>query len=65
MLGSTEGERMYGLFEDLYDGTPWLGVNVMSNLRTITASKAAARPLENCNTIWEIVHHMILSLIHI
>lgn len=59
MVRSTEGERMYGLFEDLYAGTPWLGVNIMSNLRTITASKAAARPLENCNTIWEIVHHMI------
>lgn len=60
MRGSVEGKRMYGLFEDLYDGEPWLGVNMMSNLSKISASQAAARPLENCNTIWEITQHMIL-----
>lgn len=59
MKGSAEGLRIYSLFEDLYQGDPWIGVNIIPNLNAITASQAAARPLENCNTIWEIVNHMI------
>lgn len=56
---SAEGMRMSSLFEDLYNQEPWLDVTIVSKLNSLTASKAAARPLDNCNTIWEIVNHMI------
>lgn len=60
MEGSTEGMRIYSLFEDMYDGEPWLGVSIVPSLSGLTADQAAARPFDNCNTIWEIVNHMIL-----
>lgn len=54
-----EKERLVSLFENLYDGYPWLGVNIKSTLKGITAQKASTRYLANCNSIWEIVNHLI------
>jgi uncharacterized damage-inducible protein DinB len=55
----TESERISDLFEKLYNGEPWIDVNMVSTLNNITADQAAKSVLPNCNSIWEIVHHLI------
>src|SRR5690606_42165027 len=51
-----ENARMIKLFTDLYDGDPWLGVNWMDTLKTISAEKTCTRIAEDRYTIWEIVN---------
>ncbi len=53
-----ESLRLRSLFEKLYDGDPWIDISLVSVLKNITAKQAAARPLPNCNSIWEIVCHL-------
>jgi uncharacterized damage-inducible protein DinB len=36
----------------------WAANAVLENLRDVSASEAAARPLDNAHSIWEIVLHM-------
>lgn len=55
----TEAARIRSLFEKLYDGHPWLDVNILSTLSKLTAAQAAKRAIPECNTIWEITNHMI------
>jgi len=54
-----ENERIVSLFEKLYDGEPWIDVPIRGTLHRISAVQATHRPLPNCNTIWEIVNHLI------
>lgn len=54
-----ERERIVSLFEKLYDGEPWIDVPIRGTLSRISAAQAANRPLPTCNTIWEIVNHLI------
>jgi uncharacterized damage-inducible protein DinB len=54
-----EKERIISLFEKLYNGEPWIDVPIQRTLSRITARQANYRPLPNCNTIWEIVNHLI------
>ena len=46
------------LFTDLYDGDPWLGLNLVDSLKNIQ-SKNANRKVGNHNSIWEILNHLI------
>jgi uncharacterized damage-inducible protein DinB len=55
----TEIARLVSLFEKLYDGEPWIDVNIVSNLQNITAGQASKKVLTNCNSIWEITNHLI------
>jgi uncharacterized damage-inducible protein DinB len=55
----TETERIKSLFEKLYNGDPWIGVSIVSTLSKLSGDQAAKRPLATCNTIWEIVNHMV------
>ena len=55
----TEKERLISLFEKLYDGAPWLDVNLRDTLNDIDADKAAAKILQGRNSIWEITNHVI------
>lgn len=55
----SEGARIQCLFKELYDGSPWIGVSIVPNLKVLTSDKAAARALPACNSIWEIVNHLI------
>lgn len=55
----TEPERLSGLFSDLYNGQPWIEVTLLSTLENISAEQAQKRAWTNCNTIWEIVRHLI------
>jgi uncharacterized damage-inducible protein DinB len=54
-----EQEQLSKIFNDLFDGSPWIDVNVMSTLNDISAKQAATKPFPNFNSIWEVVNHMI------
>jgi uncharacterized damage-inducible protein DinB len=54
-----ENRRIAKLFQDLYNGDPWLDVTIKATLSRLTAAEAAARVMDKCNTIWEIVNHLI------
>jgi uncharacterized damage-inducible protein DinB len=54
-----ERERIADLFKNLYDGEPWIDVNIVNTLKNISASKAAHKPA-SANSIWQIVNHMVL-----
>ena len=54
-----ETERVSKLFEDLYNGHPWIDVTILPNLKKLTAKQAAKRIYSDWNTIWEIVNHII------
>src|SRR6478735_7966396 len=54
-----ETQKIKGLFDDLFDGNPWLEVTLMGTLKNITAGQAAAKPDPARNSIWEIVNHLI------
>lgn len=54
-----ETQRIIKLFEDGYNGSPWIDVNLVGTLSTISAEQAAKRILVNRNSIWEIVNHII------
>jgi uncharacterized damage-inducible protein DinB len=40
------------------DGEAWHGVSLTELLADVTAGQAAARPLSDSHSIWEIVHHV-------
>lgn len=52
-------ERISKLYQDLYDGNPWLEVTLVGKLEGITAEKASRKLFPNWNSIWEIVNHLI------
>lgn len=54
-----ETKRIENLFQQLYTGDPWIDVNLVSTLKPLQAQQAAARPFPDCNTILEILNHVI------
>lgn len=54
-----ESERMTKLFDDLYNGSPWLEVTILPTLQRLTGKQAGTRLYENWNTIFEITNHLI------
>jgi len=52
-------EQLIKLFTDLFDGSPWIDVNIVNTLDEITAKEAATKPFPDFNSIWEIVNHVI------
>lgn len=54
-----ETKRIKKLFEDLYQGSPWIDVTIMDTLKSITAEQASRKITPKRNSIWEIVNHMI------
>ena len=54
-----ESNRISSLFNDLFDGNPWIDVNLVDSLYNLTAEQASRRILPRSNTIWEITNHMI------
>ena len=53
-----EAERIIKLFEDLYNGSPWIDVNIVDTLKNITTNQAANKIIAERNSIWEIVNHV-------
>lgn len=54
-----ETKRIKKLFEDLYNGIPWIDVTIMDTLKNISAEQAAKKVTSGRNSIWQIVNHMI------
>lgn len=54
-----ESKRIIKLFNDLYNGSPWIDVNITTTLKDITAQQASKKILPGRNSIWEIVNHII------
>jgi len=53
-----ENELIIKLFDDLFEGSPWIDINIMGTLEPIPAKKAFKK-VSNQNSIWEIVNHLI------
>ena len=53
-----EADRIKKLFEDLYNGNPWLDVTIMDTLKNISAKHAAKKIFPDRNSIWQIVNHI-------
>lgn len=54
-----ESKRIAKLFSDWYGGNPWSYIKLMDILKDITAEQAAKRPIQNANTIWQLVQHCV------
>lgn len=54
-----ENELIEKLFEDLFDGDPWLDITILGTLKTVSAEQAAKKLPPIPNSIWEIVNHVI------
>ena len=54
-----ETKNIAALFENLYNGNPWIDVTIKGTLANIGAKDAASHPLEKCNSIWQLVNHLI------
>jgi len=53
-----ETTRIAKLFDNLFDGDPWVDVTLMKTLSEISPDKAAFKSGE-ANSIWEIANHII------
>ena len=54
-----ETARIQKLFQDLYDGQPWLDVTILNTLRPLSPAQAAKKVSPKWNSIWEIVNHLV------
>lgn len=54
-----EPKRISRLFENLYDGNPWLDITLAATLQSISAERAARKSNPERNSIWEITNHLI------
>jgi uncharacterized damage-inducible protein DinB len=55
----SENKRISNLYQSIYNGNPWLEVNLANTLKDVTADQAYRKITPNLNTIWEIVNHLI------
>ncbi|MEW6363522.1 MAG: DinB family protein [Acidobacteriota bacterium] len=53
-----EMPRLIDQFDRVWDGDPWHGHPLKKIIDGVTAEKAAARPIPNGHSIWEIVLHV-------
>ena len=54
-----ESQRIIKLFEKGYDGSPWIDVNLVDTLHSISAEQALKKITPASNSIWEITNHII------
>jgi hypothetical protein len=54
----TEVQRIANELARAHDGDPWHGSSARVILAGVNAAQAAARPIPNAHTIWELVLHM-------
>jgi len=53
-----ESDRLIDQFRRAHDGDPWHGSPVRAILDGVTHTQAAARPIPEAHSIWELVLHM-------
>lgn len=54
----SEIENIVELLQIAYNGNPWHGPSLMSNLTGITAEQAVQKPVPNGHCVWELVQHV-------
>jgi uncharacterized damage-inducible protein DinB len=54
----SEAARIAGQLRRAFDGEAWHGDSLFEILKGVTAERAAARPIKNAHTIWELVLHI-------
>lgn len=54
-----ESQRIAQLFKALFDGHPWLEVNLLDTLNTITATSAEKQLYNNQPSIWQLLNHVV------
>lgn len=54
----SEIERIVDLLQFSYNGSPWHGPSLMTNLDGITAEQAVRKPIPNGHCMWELVQHL-------
>ncbi|GAA4048890.1 hypothetical protein GCM10022409_39300 [Hymenobacter glaciei] len=50
--------RLLDQLRHAFDGEPWCGPSLLTNLEGVTAAQAAQYPIKNAHSIWEIVLHV-------
>ncbi|MBJ6108589.1 DinB family protein [Hymenobacter sp. BT523] len=50
--------RLLDQLRRAFDGEPWCGPSLLTNLEGVTAAQAAHYPISNAHSIWEIVLHL-------
>ena len=55
---TTEIDRIADQLRRMYEGEAWHGPCVLESLRGISAAQAAARPMPNTHSIYELTHHI-------
>jgi uncharacterized damage-inducible protein DinB len=55
----TEIARIQDQLQRAFDGDAWHGPPLMTILKDMPASKAAAKPIPGSHTVWELVGHLI------
>jgi len=53
--------EMEGIVDQLHralEGDSWQGASIREILENVTATEAAARPIQSGHSIWELVHHV-------
>jgi len=54
----SEAARIADQLRRAFDGNAWHGDSVFEILADVTAAQAAARPIKNAHSIWELVLHI-------
>ncbi len=55
----TETHRINSQLKRAYQGQAWHGPSLRELLEGVTAEQAAARPIPNAHSVWELVNHII------
>ncbi|HEX9005142.1 MAG TPA: DinB family protein, partial [Blastocatellia bacterium] len=55
----TETHRINSQLKRAYQGEAWHGPSLRELLDGVTAEQAAAKPIPNAHSIWELVNHII------
>jgi len=55
----SETHRINSQLKRAYQGEAWHGPSLRELLDGVTAAQAAARPIANAHSIWELVNHII------
>ncbi len=54
----SEASRIADQFRRAFAGDAWHGDSLVEILKGVTAARAAARPIQNAHSIWELVLHI-------
>jgi len=50
--------RLLDQLRRAFDGNPWCGPSLLTNLEGLTAAEAAEHPIQTAHSIWEMVVHL-------